>query len=190
MKPSLGGTFLLFFHANRALPQQSGRYVNAVGFLEDICLGNIVGNSATGSTINDDDNDQGREPSIDAGSNQCATGTSTAAPRDAAPAPTEIFPNVHTFNLVLATLATRGKWKKALEISAPMRKSFHTPGGRSGDAKRQRGGGGGRPGRRGAAAAAASATAAVANIAAQILADGETYTHLIVACGKGEQPDK
>lgn len=148
--------------------------MNAVGFLEDICLGNIVGNNNN----NDNYNDQSRDISAQA-DHERATGASAAAA-----ATTEIFPNLRTFNLVLATLATGGKWKKALEISAPMR-SFRAPSD-SGAAQRQ---GRGRPGR-GAAASAAAAAAAVASVSARIPADGETYTHLIIACGKGEQPDK
>lgn len=147
----------------RGVEQQAGRYVNAVGFLEDLCVGRTATDSAT-ATI----------PGIS--------------------------PNLRSFNLVLATLSTAGKWKKALEVSAPMRgfapsavTSSIAAGGGGGSefgGGGKRGGGGQSKRAGGVAAAAATATAAVAAVASDIAADGETYTHLIVACGKGGQPDK
>ncbi|CAM9795889.1 unnamed protein product, partial [Ectocarpus sp. 12 AP-2014] len=86
------------------------RYVNAVGFLEDLCLGNI---------LSDVEHDGLRgakfSPAASGGSSNSEEAGGTAV----ATAP--IVPNLRTFNLVLATLASAGKWKKALDVSAPMR---------------------------------------------------------------------
>lgn len=153
--------------------------MNAVEFLEDMCLGNIVASRRDENKEHDDDgfnaeNEEGRESSTAAAAAIPATAASPAALDTI-----EIVPNLRTFNLVLATLATGGKFKKALEISAPMRDS------RAAAAAGGRGGGRPRGGRREAGAV----KAAVAGAAARFRADGETYTHLIVACGKGNQPD-
>ncbi|CAM9771091.1 unnamed protein product, partial [Ectocarpus sp. 12 AP-2014] len=78
------------------------RYVNAVGFLEDLCLGNILSDVAhdglRGAKVSP-------AASGDSSSSEEAGGTAVAT------AP--IVPNLRTFNLVLATLASAGKWKKA-----------------------------------------------------------------------------
>lgn len=129
--------------------------MNAVGFLEDLCLGH-VGNSV---------DHQGGHPKT---ADELNEGFAAA---------THVVPNLRTFNLVLATLASGGKWKQALEISAPMRRHGARVVGNRG----RRGGG-----RGGESAAAAAVTSA----AAEVEANAETYTHLIVACGKGGQPDK
>lgn len=139
------------YNNNKTLGTQGRRYVNAVGFLEDLCLGNIAGG--------------------------CYDGGDSAAPPP-------ICPDTRTFNLVLATLASGGKWKKALDLSAPMRVAAYGGDGERSGAR----GAGGRGGRERAATAAANR--AVMGAAVEMTADGETYTHLIVACGKGGEPDR
>lgn len=147
---------------------QGKRYINAVGFLEDLCLGNISGDGVH----HDEDGGSGEsEESV-------------------------VLPNLHTFNLVLATLAMGGKWKKALDVSAPLRSEGRSVGGGMEDSSRGCGRGGkrgevrGQGGRGGVVSAGMAASDAVSAVAAELTADGETYTHLIVACGKGGEPDR
>lgn len=90
-----------------------------------------------------------------------------------------IAPDLRTFNLVLATLASAGKWEKALQVSAPLR---IPRGNRS--SGRKSGSGGRRGGGRGAVSDALKVAAS------ELQADGDTYTHLIIACGKGGEPDR
>lgn len=103
---------IFFFCSFFASPSpQAGRYVNAVGFLEDLCLGNIIGGEHEGG--------KAAGAASDAESAQAAA--AAAATTDGATAAAPILPSFRTFNLVLATLASAGKWKKALAVSAPMR---------------------------------------------------------------------
>ena len=133
-----------------------------------------------------------------------------------------IAPDLRTFNLALAALASAGKWRKALDVSAPMRAnssagvhgsgdggvsdivsvsggiSFSANGGGGvGGRGRGRGargaagtGAGGGRGRGRGGKVAVSADGALKAVAAGLSADGETYTHLVVACGKGGEPDR
>ncbi|CAM9386504.1 unnamed protein product [Scytosiphon promiscuus] len=144
------------------------RYVNAIGFLEDLCLGNIV---------TDVPHDGVRAIKI---SGAVPGGDDTSGVDEPAAA-VPVVPNLRTFNLVIATLASAGKWKKALDLSAPMRADKNAPADAAG------GGGGGRErGRR----RGDEANNAVMDVAEGLAANAETYTHLIVACGKGGEPDR
>lgn len=109
---------------------------------------------------------------------------------EASAATTPIVPNLQTFNLVIATLAAGGKWKKALDVSAPMRtgKGAAAAAAPAASATGGRGVVGGRRGGRGGKGDAASR--AVTSVAEGLVADAETYTHLIVACGRGGEPDR
>jgi len=98
-------------------------------------------------------------------------------------------------NLVLATLASAGKWKKAIDLSAPMRseKGGGGAGAGAGAASFASGRGGGGRGRErggGRGSGDVAASGAVKSVAKGLAADAETYTHLIVACGKGGEPDR
>lgn len=99
-------------------------------------------------------------------------------------ATTPIVPNLRTFNLVIATLASGGKWKKALDVSAPMRTGRGGAPAASTTAAGGRGAGGGRGGR------GDVANRAVKSVAEGLVADAETYTQLIVACGRGGEADR
>lgn len=151
-----------------------------------------------------------------------ASPAAAAAAVDSAPAASgsasPIAPDLRTFNLALASLASAGKWRKALDVSAPMRASSSAGGnggggvgdiasvsggisvsstssvrGGGGGRGRGRGAGGGRGGERGrgrGGRGAVSPDGALKAVAAGLSADGETYTHLVVACGKGGEPDR
>lgn len=95
------------------------------------------------------------------------------------------MPTLRTFNLVLATLASAGKWKKAIDVSAPMRAEKDSAAAATG-----RGGRGGGRGARGRGGREDVANNAVRSVAEGLTADAETYTHLIVACGKGGETDR
>ncbi|CBJ32111.1 conserved unknown protein [Ectocarpus siliculosus] len=153
------------------------RYVNAVGFLEDLCLGNILSDVAH-------DGLRGAKVSPAAsGSSGSSSSSSEEEAGETAVATAPIVPNLRTFNLVLATLASAGKWKKALDVSAPMRAGKDPAAGSGSGGGRGRGGGGGR-------GKGDLARNAVKSVAGGLTADSETYTHLIVACGKGGEPDR
>ncbi|CAM9346947.1 unnamed protein product, partial [Ectocarpus sp. 8 AP-2014] len=156
------------------------RYVNAVGFLEDLCLGNILSDVAH-------DGLRGAKvaPAASASSSSSSSSSSTEA-GGIAVATAPIVPNLRTFNLVLATLASAGKWKKALDVSAPMRAGKDPAAAGGGGSGGGRGGGGGGGGR----GKGDLARNAVKSVAGGLTADAETYTHLIVACGKGGEPDR
>lgn len=106
--------------------------------------------------------------------------SSSSSIDDAAVATVPVVPNLRTFNLVIATLASAGKWKKALDLSAPMRAD------KSAASANAAGGWGRERGQR----RGDTANNAVVGVAEGLAADAETYTHLIVACGKGGEPDR